>query len=185
VKRGEADTSRHADQYSACTDFDIMSNLMKKAEHYKLPMLVAHALPSCKQHSFMAFIDKLQYTLRMIPELREVLAHFPTLGKPQTKEANEALFKLLLAYCEYPLNTKLDQRRDDVGRSDGMDALRFLQNYCWTQDDPQKNLASGAFQSILINSDKSVAKYNNRFMQAYSKTKIAGLEYSKEQIVDR
>jgi hypothetical protein len=82
-----------------------MSNLMKKAEHYKLPMLVAHASPSRKQHSFMLFVNKLQYTLRMIPKLREVLAHFPTLGKLQTKEANEALFELLLAYCEYPLNT--------------------------------------------------------------------------------
>jgi hypothetical protein len=157
------------------SSFEIMSSLMKMEEHYKLPMLVAHAAHSRKQHAFIAFIEKLKYTLQTIPELQEVLAKFPILGEPACKEANKALFELLIALCEYPLNVKLDQRREDIDRVDGMDALRFLQDFCWTQDEYQRNNAIAASQSITIGLDEGVAMFNNRFMRAMIVAKVAGI----------
>jgi hypothetical protein len=149
--------SRLVHRRSSC---DIMNSLMKKAEHYKLPVLIAHPSIVKKQQSYISFINKLKPTLQIMSELRDVLVDFPKLGRPQTPEANEALYELLITHVDQVLFTLLEQRQYDIGKTDGMDALRFLQDYCWTQDDFQRTQASAMFQSIMIGPDEYLNRFN-------------------------
>jgi hypothetical protein len=89
-----------------------MNKLMKRANQYKLPILVAHPSSSKKRQGYMAFVERLRHVLRMVPELGDVLAYYPKLGEPETKEANQALFDLLIAFCDHYLTAMLEQRAE-------------------------------------------------------------------------
>jgi hypothetical protein len=97
--------SRLVRRRSSC---DIMNSLMKKAEHYKLPVLIAHPSIVKKQQAYISFINKLKPTLQIMSELRDVLVDFPKLGQPQTPEANEALYELLITHVDQVLFTLLE-----------------------------------------------------------------------------
>jgi hypothetical protein len=79
------------------SSFVIMNKLMKQANQYKLPILVAHPTSSKKRQGYMVFVNRLRHILRMVPELGDVLAYYQKLGEPETKEANlqEFVFETL------------------------------------------------------------------------------------------
>jgi hypothetical protein len=78
----------------------------------------------------------------------------------------------------------LEQCQRDANKSSGIDALRFLQNYCWLQDDYQRNQTSAMFQALVIGTDESIARFNNRFVRMLASARVAGLDYTQGELVD-
>jgi hypothetical protein len=133
----------------------------------------------------MAFVDRLRHILRMVPELGDVLACYPKLGKPETKEADQALFDLLIAFCDHYLTAMLEQRQRDANKSSSIDTLQFLQNSCLLQDNYQRNQTSAMFQALVIGTNESIARFNNRCVQMLASARVAGLDYTQGELVDQ
>jgi hypothetical protein len=165
--------------------FQIMDDLVKRADIYKLPLLQYHTLASQRKNKFTSFIRHLGNILRLVPELRHVLIYYPQLGRPVSEEANEAFFELLNSHCDHQFQSILYSMRERVGFADGMEAFLTLRDCCFAQDSFQQNSAIAYFENMAIGNTESVVKFSLRFNRALDIVRMSGKSYSPTELVDR
>ena len=155
---------------------------MKAANDYGLLPLDYSDIPGRRRSKHASFLDKLKFVTSSVRQTRNVLSDITKPKPPKSKEANQALYRVICTKVEPYIRTQLDQLTATLGHEDGYQALLLLRNLFADQNDPDfKQHAENMFKSIALRDTESIFSYNKRFGYLYRNYTGCGMTMSEQE----
>lgn len=158
---------------------------MKLSSDYSLKPLNSHPDPIRRRNAFINFVSKAKLILRAVPELRQVLAHFPTIGAPTNDAANKAFSYFIHAHIDPNLQDMLlifDAQHTTP--NDGVAEFNHIHSHCSSQDHDERQRNMFEYTRLRPRHDEPLHSFNQRFNRAYRVLSTSGVALSHAEQID-